>query len=57
MIKHSLKNDIVHISIDKMNFSYRIPVNKIGSTIDWRIGKKGTKGIVIKNVSNKVKLE
>jgi hypothetical protein len=51
MIKHSLKNDIVHISIDKMNFSYRIPVNKIGSTIDWRIGEKGTKGILIKNVS------
>ena len=34
-----------------MDFSYRIPVKKIGSTIDWRIGEKGTKGIVIKHVS------
>ena len=34
-----------------MDFSYRIPIKKIGNTIDWRIGEKGTKGIVIKNVS------
>jgi len=34
-----------------MDFSYRIPVKKIGSTIDWKIGGKGTKGIVFKHVS------
>jgi len=51
MIKHSLKDDLVYISIDKIDFSYRIPVKKIGNTIDWRVGQKGTKGIVIKNVS------
>ena len=51
MIKHSLKDDLVYISINKMDFSYRIPVKKIGSTIDWKIGAKGTKGIVIKHVS------
>ena len=51
MIKHSLKDDIVYISIDKKDFSYRIPVKKIGNTIDWKIGEKGTKGIVIKYVS------
>lgn len=51
MIKHSLKDDLVYISIDKIDFSYRIPVKKIGNTIDWRVGQKGTKGVVIKNVS------
>ena len=51
MIKHSLKDDLVYISINKMDFSYRIPVKKIGNTIDWKIGEKGTKGIVIKHVS------
>ncbi len=34
-----------------MDFSYRIPIKKIGNTIDWRIGEKGAKSIVIKNVS------
>ncbi|MBL1280202.1 MAG: hypothetical protein COA33_008025 [Fluviicola sp.] len=48
MLKHSLKDNQIHVSIDKKDFSYRIPVKKIGSTIDWKIG---TKGIVIKNVS------
>ena len=51
MIKHSLKDDVVFISIDKIDFSYRIPVKKIGNLIDWKIGEKGTPGIVIKNVS------
>lgn len=51
MIKHSLKDDLIYISIDKIDFSYRIPIKKIGNTIDWRIGEKGTKGIVIQNVS------
>ena len=34
-----------------MDFSYRIPIKKIGNSIDWRIGVKGTAGIVMKNVS------
>ncbi|MBT6514998.1 MAG: hypothetical protein HOK65_09520 [Crocinitomicaceae bacterium] len=51
MIKHSLKDNLIYISINKTDFSYRIPIKKIGNTIDWRIGGKGTKGIVIKNVS------
>ena len=51
MIKHSLKDNVVYLSIDKTDFSFRIPVKKIGNTIDWRIGEKGTTGIVIKNVS------
>jgi len=51
MIKHSLKDNLIYISIDKMDFSYRIPIKKIGNTLDWRIGEKGTKGIIIKNVS------
>jgi hypothetical protein len=51
MIKHLFKNNLIYLSIDKIDFSYRIPIKKIENTIDWRIGKKGTKGIVIKNVS------
>lgn len=51
MIKHSFKDKQVHISIDNRDFSYRIPLNKIGNTISWKIGGKGSEGIVIKNVS------
>lgn len=51
MIKHSVKNELIHLSIDNLDFSYRIPLIKLGKAIDWRIGEKGTKGIVIKNVS------
>ena len=51
MIKHTLKNDSLHVSIENMDFSYRIPVKKIGNIIQWRIGEKGKTGIVIKNVS------
>ena len=51
MIKHSIKDNLIYISISKKDFSYRIPIKKIGNVIDWRIGENGTKGIVIKNVS------
>ena len=51
MIKHALKDNLVSISIAKTDFSYRIPIKKIGNTIDWKIGEKGTEGIVIKSVS------
>ena len=51
MIKQSVKDEVISISIDKKDFSYRIPVKKIGNTIDWRIGSKETEAIVIKNVS------
>jgi len=51
MIKQSLKDDLILISIDKIDFSYRIPVKKLGNTLNWKIGEKATPGIVIKNVS------
>lgn len=51
MIKHSIKDDVLYISIAKTDFSYRIPVSKISNTIDWKIGQKGTDGIIIKAVS------
>lgn len=51
MIKHSIKDNVIYVAIANMDFSYRIPVSKIGNTIDWRIGGKGGKGIVIKDVS------
>ena len=51
MIKHTVKDDLVSISIANTDFSYRIPTKKIGNTIDWRIGKKGTEGLVIPNTS------
>jgi len=52
MIKHSLKDDLIHISIDNIDFSYRIPIKKIGNTIDWKLGAKESSGIVVKNVSS-----
>jgi len=51
MIKHALKDDLVHISIDKKDFSHRIPVEKIGKAIQWSIGEKKTESIVVKNIS------
>ena len=51
MIKKSLKDNIIYLSIENLDFSYRIPRKKIGNTIDWRIGEKGTKGIIINNTS------
>ena len=51
MIKHSVKEDLLHISIDNMDFSYRIPIKKLGKPVKWIIGKYGTEGIAMKNVS------
>lgn len=51
MINHSLKDNLLSLSIDNMDFSYRIPVEKIGKTISWKIGEKGTEGLMMKNVS------
>lgn len=51
MIKHSIKDNLIYISISKKDFSYRIPIKKIGNVIDWRIGEKSKKSIVIKDVS------
>lgn len=51
MIKHELKDKLVQISIDKKDFSHRIPVEKIGKAIQWNIGERGSERIVIKNVS------
>ena len=51
MIKQSLKDKIVYVSIDNIDFSYRIPVKKIGNKLNWRIGAKGTDGIVVNDVS------
>ena len=52
MIKHSLTDNVISMSIANMDFSYRIPTKKIENTIDWRIGEKGTDGIVVKGVSS-----
>ncbi|MFT7113421.1 MAG: hypothetical protein ACI8P7_000186 [Candidatus Azotimanducaceae bacterium] len=52
MIKHTLIDTLVHISIDNMDFSYRIPTKKLGTTRDWTIGEKGTKGITYRDVSS-----
>jgi hypothetical protein len=51
MIKHALKDDLISLSINKTDFSYRIPIKKIANTSDWKIGAKETKGIIMKNVS------
>ena len=51
MINQSLKDNQIHLSIDNMDFSYRIPVKKIGNSIDWIIGEKGSENIVMKHVS------
>lgn len=51
MIKQSKKDKIIFLSIANRDFSYRIPEDKIGASIDWKVGQKGTEEIVIENVS------
>ena len=51
MIKHSLKEDVVYISIENVDFAFRIPSKKIGKTIQWRVGAKDAEPILIKDVS------
>ncbi|MDG1332380.1 MAG: hypothetical protein P8P74_08615 [Crocinitomicaceae bacterium] len=51
MIKHSVKDELLHISIENMDFSYRIPLQKLGKLVKWKIGKYGTEGIEMENVS------
>jgi len=51
MIKHELKDDQLHISIENKDFSYRIPLNKLESLIDWKVGKDKSNLVIIKNVS------
>jgi hypothetical protein len=51
MIKHELKNDQLHISIENKDFSYRIPLAKIEDLINWKVGKNPSNSIIIKNVS------
>lgn len=51
MIKQTIKDNLIYISITNQDFSYRIPVEKIGNTINWKVGEKGTEGIVINAVS------
>lgn len=51
MIKHSVKDELLHISIENKDFSYRIPLKKLGKPVKWKIGKYGTEGIEMKNVS------
>lgn len=51
MIKHSIKDELLHISIENIDFSYRIPVSKLGKTISWCVGENKAEGIIIKNVS------
>ena len=51
MIKHELKNDQLHISIENKDFSYRIPLNKLEDLIDWKVGKEDSNRIIINKVS------
>jgi hypothetical protein len=51
MIKHELKDKLIHLTIPNKDFSHRIPVEKIGKAIQWNIGDLGSERIVIKNVS------
>tara|TARA_B110000027_G_C15857179_1_gene185302 strand:+ start:151 stop:540 length:390 start_codon:yes stop_codon:yes gene_type:complete len=51
MIEQSLKDQILHINIANLDFSYRIPTSKLGDIINWRIGENKSKGIVIDSVS------
>ncbi|AEA42558.1 hypothetical protein [Fluviicola taffensis] len=51
MINHTLKDDILSISITNKDFSYRISLKKLGNRIDWKIGGKDSENIIIKSVS------
>ncbi len=51
MIKQSIKENTLSVSIANVDFSYRIPLAKLGNTTDWKIGEKDTQGISIPNVS------
>ncbi|MBU2020567.1 MAG: hypothetical protein KJ941_13045 [Bacteroidetes bacterium] len=51
MIKHSKVEELIHVSIENTDFSYRIPLQKLGKTIKWVIGKNETEGIALRNVS------
>jgi hypothetical protein len=51
MIYHILKQNLLHLTLPNKDFSHRIPVEKIGKAIQWNIGEKGSKCIVIRNVS------
>lgn len=51
MIKQTLNDNILSLSIANKDFSYRISLKKLGNRIDWKIGEKDTDSIVIKSVS------
>jgi hypothetical protein len=51
MIKHELKDNQLHISIENKDFSYRIPLNKLERLIDWKVGKDKSNLVVVKDVS------
>lgn len=51
MIKHILKEDLVYITIENVDFAYRIPSKKLGKTVQWKVGAKGSEPILIKDVS------
>lgn len=51
MINQAIKDNILSVSIPHQDFSYRIPVGKLGNTVSWKIGKKESDAIVIENVS------
>lgn len=52
MIKQSIKENILFVSISNVDFSYRIPVEKLGNTIAWKIGEKESEGIIFPAVSS-----
>ncbi len=51
MIIHTLKDNILSVSIANKDFSYRISLKKLGNKIDWKIGEKDSETIIIRGVS------
>ena len=51
MIQHTLKDDILSISIANKDFSYRISLKKLGNKCNWKIGDNDSEQIIVKGVS------
>lgn len=51
MIQHTLKDDILSISIANKDFSYRISLKKLGNKCNWKIGSNEANQIIIQGVS------
>jgi hypothetical protein len=51
MIQHTLKDDILSISIANKDFSYRISLKKLANKCNWKIGLNEADQIIIQGVS------